>query len=539
VKKLIFILVALVLLISLAWTGCELTAKTGAVASPAGQTAGPVSGILQLADSDPTTLDPAVSMESTSVQYIILIYSGLVKLNDKLEPVPDIAESWTLDPAGTTYTFKLRQDVKFQNGKALTSNDFKYSWERAANPATGSQTAETYLGDILGVDDVISGKSSAIRGVETAGDYTLKVTIDAPKSYFLYKLSYPTTFAVDQDSVKKGAEWWRSPNNGTGPFKLADWQQGKSLKLVRNAAYYGEKAKVSAIQYSYFSGMAMDLYETGKIDVTGVGSGYIDTVMDQSGPFYKDLRVSSDLSITYIGFNCNQAPFNDAAIRKAFDLAIDKDKIIKLVYRDMEKRADGILPPGMPGYNSAIRGIGFDTAAARALIQASQYGDVSKLPEITLTTYGYGGAVGQLLQALVYQWQENLGVKVKIRQLETDRYFYNTSSEIDQMYLMSWSADYPHPQDFVDILFRSDASNNNGGYSNPQVDALIQKANATLNEPDSLALYQQAEQKIIDDAACLPLSFGMNYFLVKSYVQNYAVSPLGFALLQAVSISPH
>jgi oligopeptide transport system substrate-binding protein len=262
-------------------------------------------------------------------------------------------------------------------------------------------------------------------------------------------------------------------------------------------------------------------------------------VMDQSGTFYKDLTISSDLSVSYIGFNCAQPPFDDANIRQAFSLAIDKDKIIRLVYRDMEKRADGVLPPGMPGYNPGIKGIGFDAVKAKELIKASRYGDVSKLPSITLTTEGYGGGVGQLMQALVYQWQENLGVTVKLRQLDTDRYFYSTKSEIDQLFLMGWSADYPHPQDFVDILFRSDTNYNYGEYVNPEVDALIKTANETTDAPASFALYQKAEQIIINDAACLPLTFGMNYTLVKSYVKNYKVSPLGFALLQDVSIVSH
>lgn len=536
-KKAVYPFIALILVISLTLAGCVKSSsdpKTSAFNQGSGS-----SGILKLSNIDPTTLDPAVASETTSAQYIMLIYSGLLKLNDKLEPIGDIAESWNIDKSGTIYTFKIRQGVKFQNGDTVTANDFKYSWERAANPATGSQTAATYLGDISGVNAVISGQTGTIKGLTVKDDYTLQVTIDTPKSYFLYKLSYPTTFVVNKNSVGKSTDWWRSPNNGTGPFKLTQWSQQKSLTLVRNETYYGNKPKISSVQYSFYSGMPMDLYETGDIDITGVSTAYIDAVNDQSGPYYKDLTISSDLSLSYIGFNCTQAPFNDANIRKAFSLAIDKDKIIRLVYRDMVKRADGVLPPGMPGYNSAVNGLGFDPARARDLIKASTYGDVSKLPTITLTTNGYGASIGSLMQALVYQWQENLGVTVTVRQLDTDRYFYNTKSEIDQLYFMGWSADYPHPQDFVDILFRSNTDYNYGGYSNPAVDALIKSANESSDETTGFGIYQKAEQMIVDDAACLPITFGMNYTLVKSYVKNYVVSPLGFAQLQDVSIESH
>lgn len=537
-KKSVFIALVLGIVLSFALTGCQLLRATTPNPTAISTTA-PGSGVLKLSDMDPTTLDPAIASESTSSQYILLIYSGLLKLDDKLEPVGDIAESWTADAAGTTYVFKIRHDVKFQNGHAVTANDFKYSWERAANPANRSQTAATYLGDIVGVSDVLSGRASTIKGVVVKDDYTLQVTIDTPKSYFLYKLSYPTTFVVDQSSIGKSADWWRSPNNGTGPFKLSQWTPQKSLTLSRNEAYYGNLPRISGIEYSFYSGMPMDLYETGDIDITGVSTAYIDAVMDQNGPFYNDLTISSDLSLSYIGFNCSQPPFDDVNIRKAFSQAIDKDKIIRLVYRSMEKKANGILPPGMPGYNPQVKGIEFNAEQAKALIKASKYGDVANLPPVTLTTYGYGGGVGQLIQALVYQWQENLGVTVNVRQLDSDRYFYNTRSEIDQLYIMGWSADYPHPQDFLDILFGSNTDYNYGGYSNQQADSIIRAANESTDTQASFALYQKAEQMIVDDAACVPLTFGMNYSLVKNYVKNYKVSPLGFAQLQDISIAPH
>lgn len=541
-KKIFVLVLMLVLALSLTLNGCDLhfinpfsSTPTTQPTQPSVSTSAGGSGELNLYDSDPTTLDPAVSTETTSSQYIMLIYSGLLKFNDKLQPVGDIATSWDISQDYLTYTFHLRNDAKFQSGRAITAADFKYSWERAANPSTGSQTAGTYLGDIVGVADVISGKTTTISGVTVKDDYTLQVTIDSPKSYFLDKLTYPTTFLVDKNKVAAGTEWWRKSSCGSGPFILSQWTQNQSLTLVRNSLYYGDKAKLSKINYQYYSGMPMDLYETGSIDVTGVSTAYIDAVNDKSGSFYNDLNISSVLSLTYIGFNCSQAPFDDASIRQAFSLAVDKDKIISLIYRDMEKKADGILPPGMPGYNSAVKGLSYDPVKAQNFIKASKYGDVSKLPPITLTTYGYGAGVGDLLQALVFQWKANLGVDVKIRQLETERYFYNTQAEIDQMFMMAWSADYPHPQDFLDILFHSNTAYNYGFYSNADVDKLVTQANRNQDQTQSFSLYQQAEQKIVDDAACIPISFGMNYNLVKPYIKGYVTNPLGFVELQNVS----
>jgi len=528
-KNKFYILISIIVLCTMILGGCFIGGNNTPTVSSSG-------GVLQLADIDPTTLDPAVSTEVTSAQYIMEIYSGLLKLDKNLEPVADIAQNWEISSDGTVYTFHLRQDVKFQNKKALTANDFKYSWERAANPATGSRTASTYLGDIVGIKAVLAGQAASISGVKVIDNYTLQVTIDSPKAYFLNKMTYPTTFVVDQDNVKTGADWWHKPN-GTGPFKLDQWVNNQSLTLSRNENYYGAKPGLSQVKYSFYSGVPMDLYETGSLDVTGVSTVDIDKVMDKAGPFYQDLNISSNLSVYYIGFNCTKPPFDDVNVRKAFNQAIDKDKIIKLIYKDMEQRADGVLPPGMPGYNPDLKKIGFDVNQAKDLIKSSKYGDISKLPPIVLTTYGYGASASSVLQALIYQWQQNLGVTVTVRQLETDRYFYNTKEEIDNMFELSWSADYPHPQDFLDVLFSSGSEYNYGDYSNADYDALVTKANLTQEKNQGFALYRQAEQMLVDGAGCIPLTFGENYYLVKPHVKGFYYSPLGFASLNEVTIT--
>jgi oligopeptide transport system substrate-binding protein len=523
-KKLLFLILCLTLILSSTICACN--------------SGGGGEGVLNLFSSDPSTLDPAIAGDSTSSEYILQIFSGLLRLDEKLNLVGDIALSWDINPEGVVYTFKLRQDVKFQNGRSLIAQDFKYSWERAADPDTESQTVSTYLGDIVGINDIISGKSKTASGIKVIDDFTLQVTIDSPKSYFLDKLTYPTAFAVDKENVSSGANWWRKPI-GTGPFTLNEWSQNISLTLERNSSYYGEPAKLHQVKYQFYSGNPMDLYEKATIDITGVSTSYIDAIRDPKGPFIKDLVEIPALGLSYIGFNCSAPPFDDVNIRKAFSLAVDKDKICSLVYKEMVQKADGILPPGIPGYNRNLVGLAYDLVKAKELIKSSKYGDVSNFPSITLTTSGYGGGGSSTLQALAYQWKQNLGVDVRIRELEPDIYFYNLKAEKDQMFDMGWSADYPHPQDFLDILFSSGTNNNYGQYSNPAVDALINKANQEINIDQSYSLYQQAEQIIVDDAACIPLTFNKNYLLIKPYVKGYSANPLGFANLNKVSLLSH
>ena len=534
-KKIIYLLLALSLIIGSILSGCTPSSKT--TSSP---TSSLGNGVLTMTNTDPFTLDPAVSSDALSAGYIMQIYSGLLKLDNTLEPVPDIAESMpTLSSDNLTYTFHLRKDVKFQDGTPVTASDFKYSWERAADPATSSPTAETYLGDIVGVNDMLAGKANQISGVKVIDDYTLQVTLNSPESYFLYKLTFPSSFVVEKNNVNSGANWWQKPV-GTGPFKVQEWIKNTDFILARNNLYYGDKAKIAEVKMILNSTSSeMDLFETGQIDIASPSADYYDEIMDKSQPFFQDLTISPSLSVDYIGFNCKQPPFDDPNIRKAFSMAIDKDTIVSLTYRNMAQKAEGILPPGIPGYNANLVGLNFDVSQAQELIKESKYGDVSKLPPITLTISGEGGSADPVTQALIYQWKQNLGVNVQVRELEPEVYNSNLSQELDQMYYFGWIADYPYPQDFLDILFTTGSSFNYGGYSDTEVDSLIQQANQESDQTKAFTLYQQAEQQIVNDAACLPLTFGETYLLVQPYVKNLTVNALGFIDFNEVTISPH
>ena len=547
VKKILRI-IPIILVISLLLTGCPLIRPTNTGNTPTGSTTTssisptslpttssvPASGVLSLYGTDPTTLDPAMSSDAGSHEFVLQIFSGLVYLDENLEPAPDIAREWELSQDGRTYTFHLRDNVKFHSGRMVTAQDIKYSWERAASPATGSQTAGTYLGDIVGVKEMLAGQAKEISGVRAIDEKTLTVTITAPKSYFLSKMTYPVAFVVDKNNVKPG-EWWRKPI-GTGPFKLKEWTENSQLVLERYAEYYGTIARLKSVVFHMLSGLPMNLYESGETDVAEVSLAYLDRVSDPEGSFHDQLQIVPELSLYYIVFNAAKAPFDDASIRQAFSMALDKDKIISLVFQDAVERADGIVPPGIKGFNESLKGLNFDVARARELIRQSKYKDVSKLPSITLTTAGEGGAVSGALQAMVVQWRENLGVEVKIRQIEPDRFYYTLKQEKDELIDMGWIADYPHQQNFLDVLFRSNTDINYGEYSNPAVDALLDQAAAELDADLSTKLYLQAEQKLVDDAACIPISFGSMYVLVKPYVKGYKPNLLGYTMLNMVSI---
>ncbi|MBL7209358.1 MAG: peptide ABC transporter substrate-binding protein [Dehalococcoidia bacterium] len=491
--------------------------------------------VLNLWDTGPITLDPAISGEMTSHAYIMQVFSGLVRLDEESKPAPDIAESWQRSNDGKAYTFHLRKGVRFHDGKEVTAQDFEYSWERACNPETGSQTAAVYLGDIIGVNDVLEGKTTEISGVEVIDDYTLKVTIDAPKAYFLAKLTYPTAFVVDRADVESGREWWHRPN-GTGPFKLEEWKEGQSLVLEANETYYREPPKVNRVVFHLLAGMPMAMYEMGEIDVAPVWEYHIDRARDEKGPFSRELAMFQELSLFYIGFNMQKPPFDDVNVRQAFCHAVNKERIIGIILKGMVSEADGILPPNMPGYNASLNGLDFDVAKAKSLIANSKYGSVANLPPITITDSGQGGNISEYLGAIIQDWQQNLGVEVTVRQLEPEIFPYHLKEEVDEMFVSGWIADYPDPQDFLDILFRTGAEYNYGSYTSPDVDALLDQAAVEPDDAARLSMYQQVEQSMIDEAACLPLWFGTSYVLIRPYVRNYKLDAQGIPTLSEVYI---
>jgi oligopeptide transport system substrate-binding protein len=309
------------------------------------------------------------------------------------------------------------------------------------------------------------------------------------------------------------------------------------LVLQRKDYFYGDKALLNQINFILYSGNPLNLYQEGQIDVSPVYSSYIGWATDPSNSVSKELHVYDSLSFSYVGFNTTQSPFDDPKVRQAFTYAVDKTKIIALTANNLVIPAYGILPPDMPGYNPDLQGLKYDPQKAKQLISESKYGSVFNLPPIVFTTSGWGNGISSIIGGLIEQWRENLGVEVTVRQIEPDYYSYTIYQEKNNLFDLGWSADYPDPQDFLDILFRTGSQSNNGGYSNPQLDALLGQAAADQDTAKRISEYRQAEQIIVDDAAVLPLYFGREYFLVKPYVQNYVVSPLGFPVFSKVGVT--
>ncbi|MCC7117507.1 MAG: peptide ABC transporter substrate-binding protein [Anaerolineales bacterium] len=476
--------------------------------------------------SNPRDYDPATTYSSGDK----LVFSGLVSLDPHLNLTPDIAETWEVNSDRTVYTFHIRQNAKFHDGRDVTAQDFIFSWERALSPALQSDTALTYLGDIVGAREVSAGTATSISGLKALDAKTLQVTIDAPKPYFIMKLTYPTAFVVDQANVAKGENWFRQPN-GTGPYKLTAWESGEYILYEANADFYLGAPSIPYVVTKLFAGDDVRLFESGDIDVAGVGLYSVERMLDPTEPLHANLVTGVDLCTSYVVFDTTRPPFDDVNVRKAFSMAFDRQQYIDVVLRGLALPAIGPFPPGLPGFNYDLKGLPYDPAQARELLKQSKYGGAAGLPEIVYTNSGVGSSVSGNVAALAEMWQQNLGVKIKIENLDYNFYYQQIfAGNHGQIFDGGWCADYPDPENFADVLYHSGSAQNSGNYSNPELDTLLEQARVEPDVTKRIALYQQAEQIIVNDAPALYTVHSLSYQLVKPYVKGFTFTPVSIPL---------
>ena len=490
-------------------------------------------GVLMALGSDPPTLDPHQTGDVTSSRYILEVFGGLLTIDYDLQIVPDLAQTWTVDADGMGYVFTLNPDATFHDGRRVTADDFKYSIDRAANPATEAPAADVFLGDIVGASAVLDGEADSVSGVSVIDDATVRIDIDAPKPYLLAKMTYPTTFVVDRNNVETGREWTQSPN-GTGPFMLAEYEPGVFMRLERFPGYHLGPAHIDAVEFNFAGGSGLLMYENDEVHFGGVGVSLLETLEDPTNPLSADLhRGPAEFDVAYFGMNYEEPPFDDVKVRQALNYAIDRQTLSSILLNDVVTPAKGILPPGFPGYNPALAGYDFDPERARQLLAESKYGDdTANYPPITLTIPGsFGATVSPVIEAILATWEEQLGIRMDIQQTEWATYLEDLRDRRFQIFGgLGWVADYLDPENFLDGLFHSESTNNHTGYRNTELDALLERARVEQDQEARFALYREAEQMIIDEAPWAPLwhSNGESY-LIKPYVKGFPLSPLVIA----------
>ena len=488
-------------------------------------------------DPLPRSFDPARTTGSAA-GFVGMLYSGLVRLSPQLYVEPDLAESWQISEDGTVYTFTLREGLTFASGQPLTAEHVKESWERAADPDTDSTTVATYMGDIVGVKEKLAGDADEISGVKVLDERTLQVTLDGPKPYFLAKLTYPVSFVLDVKTVDDANEDWVYEPDPSGPFTLREYRPDEAIIFESNAAYYAPP-QIPAIVYLIGRvGSSISLYEAGEIDVAYLGSTDAEQVRLPSHALHDQWVSTTSMCTTFVQMNNVYPPFDDVNVRLAFALAVDKEALNDLLTEGANLIASTIFPPAMPGYSAdtAVSAPTYDPDAARAALAASSYADA--MPPITIAASGFGDSERDDLNALVENWRDVLGVDVTIAFLDPINFTEVMQEEQAQMVSYGWCADYPDPENFVDVLYHTDSEFNVSGYSNPEIDALMEEARVELDPARRLSLYQEIEQMLLADVAAIPLLHDVSDALVSPHLQGFVLTPMGAPVLHLLSLQP-
>lgn len=517
-------------------TATPIRQPTRGQLTPLAATPRPLNSLsLVMTRGDPPTFDPALASDTASHEVIAEIFSGLVTIDRNLEIKPDLAESWKVSGDGKTFTFTLQANARFGNGKKITAQDFKYSFERAADPALGSTVAETHLGDIVGVKAKLAGRARDIQGVKAIDDRTIQITIDAPKVYFLSRLATSTAFVVDRENVEQGGRNWFLHPNGSGPFRLLGYTKGDQLVLERNDLYPGSpKPAVKTIVLHMPTGDSyVEPYLDGELDSAPLYLDEVPIALDPRSPVRQQVMTAPVFRLEYLGLNTHIPPFDDVKVRQAFALAIDRKTIADRVLEGEAVVAKGIFPPNFPGYNPDLEGWDYNPWHARDLIKQSKYHDVKNLPEITLQV----NAPNLVTQAVVDMLRQNLGIDVTISVRDFAGLIRDLGQQPNpvQMYHLGLVAQYPDPI-YLEPSFYSQSRNNSTGYKNARVDQLFDAARTEPDKAKRISLYQQAEKIIVDDAPWIPLVFGGNYWLIKPYVKGLVYPPVVLPRFKYVSL---
>ena len=505
------------------------TAPSGS--GPAQSQAAPVPQVLRVNMSqEPPHLDPTQADDSISIQVLRSITSPLVYYNANLEVVPALADSWTISADGKTITFKLG-DHKYSDGSPIVAADFVTSYQRLADPriaASYSYSLEPVVGwsEIQALKAKATDADLAKLGVAAPDAKTFVVTLKRAAAYFVY-IAAGWFSAPEKASFKYGEA---TGYVGSGPMMMSEWRHQSNIVLVPNPNWNGKPVTIARIEMAMVNDPTASLaaYEANELDVSGVPRAEVKRV--KADPVLGgQVRQGDVLSIAYFGFdlkNTPDGPFKKSVLlRKAFNEALDKDTMLATIFSGIGKVAYSLVPPGMPGHQDD-QFIKYDKVQAKKDFDAA-VAALGTTPDKLNLELGYNVAGNNADLAVFFQdqWKTVFGINVKLTAMgDFGAYLTRLTEKPFDIFRLGWGADYPHPNNFLTDLISCTSGNNNMGYCNPAVDALLAEAAAKPTLAEQVPLYNQAQALVMKDAPIIPQTFGGRFTLVKPWVQGLTLT---------------
>ena len=520
-------LVLVVVLIALQFV--SIPAHSRAATSNTLNMAGPVVG--------PENLDPAQVRDLSSVVMFRQIYRGLMLYDNKLNPVPEIAESVDLSPDGLTYDFTLRGDAKFQNGAPITSQDVSFSLNRAVDPDTTNGDTSllagpAFLSDIVGFGDVLANKTDTMTGIHVISDSELTITLAHPQATFLMKLAAVPASIVDNAQVSSDADWSSSPI-GSGPFKVDTWQPDVSLDLEAYDGFFGGAPSLDAIHFRLGASalQSFNLYQAGQVDLASISLSDINRVADPDGDYVDQLVTTPLFALGYIALNPNVAPLDDPYVRAALQLIMPREKFVDAAFDGWVNQANGLIPDQMLARSWQNHLPATSVDAAKAALAKSKYGSADKVP--TIRIYAAGAFMSLVLKDVA---EEELGLKIEVYDMQWTDMLDRLGSGDIPAYELYWASDYPDPAGILFALFGTGQPDNYIGYSDPKVDKLLAEAAAEPDVDVRAAIYDKVNATICASNVVLPIYTDVDYTVVQPYVHNLVITPMGIIRLETVQL---
>ena len=525
-------------------TGSLLLAACGTSSSTTTQ---PVAGgTLNIAfKDDPKTLDPAVAYDTTSWSVERAIYNGLLDYKGfTTQLAPDIAEAMpSITNGGKTYTFKIRKGVKFSNGREVTADDFKYSWERMLDPKTqGPMTGGSFWGGVTGAQDFFNAKVDHISGIKVIDANTLEVDLDAANQSFLNIVAMPFGFVIPKEAVAAaGADFSHKPV-GTGAFTLDKWTAGQLLVLKKNPNYFGKAPYLNEVDFQI--GVAAEVgflrLQNGQADLVepDVNIPSAQYIQLNGNPTFKGrILRNPNVDIWYLGMNVNMKPFDNKLVREAFNNVVNKANQLK-VLNGRGVINNGIQAPPMPGYVPNYNPLGLDKNGqnldkAKALLSQAGYSTSHPFPAQDLV-YAKTNSDSDNLAASIQQDFQQVGVTINLKGLSFPAFLDVTGKpNTTPLSYNGWIQDFPDPSDFVDPILTCTAADvtANGGdvafYCNKQLDQLSDQARGDTNTSERLKLYQQIQDIVAkQDFPWVPMYSTLQTGVSSTRVHDYALHPV-------------
>jgi len=545
--------------LGLAACGGSKSGSTATSGSAAGSTAGGVNtaGFTVQYGSNPETLDPALNSAIDGANTIITIFEPLLLINENNEVVGGQAESWETSEDGLTWTFTMRDGLKWSDGTDLNAKDFEYSFKRMVDPNTAAPYAETCLGMIDGFEEAAGfpdadGNPTAepnpdALNVKASDDgKTLTIVLSYPCSYFDKMAAFATMSPVQQATVEaNGDAWCTSPDTfvSNGPYMITDWTPSERIVLTKNPNYVGgwDSSKIvsdtitlllledsSASYAAYNSGEAQLIKDVPTDEIPSL------TKAEDGGDFYVD----TILGTYYVSLNLQRDAFKDAKVRKALSLAIDRDYVANTIMQGTYSAADSIVGPGIvdeSGYfhdngNAPYISADYEAnlAEAKKLLEEAGYPNGEGYPTIEYSTNDAGYHV-PLAEYLQQAWGD-LGITLTINKMEWSSFTPARRAGEYDVARNGWVMDYNDPSNMLD-LFCSGNGNNDGKYANPDFDAAID-ASRVADSAEHFAQLHKAEDILMEDMGCLPIAYYNDYWLQSPTLKGTWHSPYGYWYLQ-------